>query len=514
MLPRYFCRISTYILLLVLTVSCSAPLTDTLSPVQTTELPVMATDAPKMSEATAATQKTPRSSKTPEHGKGNQNGQVNDISQNLSFDIPVHTMDVILGRPTDKSITLSVLAYTPQTVSVTYGTTSGYYTSQTDSINLEANIPQTIELTNLHPDTLYYYFLNGVENTFHTARSSGSTFTFVIQADSHLDSNTNSQVYLQTLANERADLPDFVIDLGDTFMTEKYKPYTTAEPQYLAQRYYMSQIAQSASLFLVLGNHDGEGAPRGNVGYETSAWAAGMRIKYFPNPVSDGFYTGNPNPDSTVGELQDYYAWEWGDALFVVLDPYWYTPPIKGDRDQWNPTLDFEQYQWLKTTLESSQAIWKFIFIHQLIGGVDQNGRGGVEVANLYEWGGNNADGSYGFDIERLGWEMPIHQLLVVNHVTAVFHGHDHLFAKEELDGIIYQEVPQPGASRINDTSSSEEYGYMSGVILGSPGYLRVTVKPDEVVVEYVRTYLPQDEKSGHANGQVDCSYSIPPWID
>jgi hypothetical protein len=37
---------------------------------------------------------------------------------------------------------------------------------------------------------------------------------------------------------------------------------------------------------------------------------------------------------------------------------------------------------------------------------------------------------------------MPIHQLLLENHVTTVFHGHDHLFAKQELDGIIYQEVP------------------------------------------------------------------------
>lgn len=514
MLTRYFFRISTYILLLIFTVSCYSPRTDNLSTVQITEIPDMTTYVPSLTETPVSTQKSPHSSKTPEPGKGDQSRQANGASQNLSFDIPTHSMDVILGRPTDKSITLSVLSYTPQTVIVSYGTTSGNYTSQTDPFNLQTNVPQTIELTNLKPDTLYYYFLNGVENTFHTARPSGSTFTFAIQADSHLDSNTNPQVYLQTLANERADHPDFVIDLGDTFMTEKYKPYTAAEPQYLAQRYYMSQIAQTASLFLVLGNHDGEGAPRGNVGYETSTWAAGMRIKYFPNPESDGFYTGNPNPDSTVGELQDYYAWEWGDALFVVLDPYWYTPPINGDSDQWNPTLGNEQYQWLKTTLESSPANWKFIFIHQLIGGMDKNGRGDIEIADLYEWGGNTADGSYSFEIQRPGWDMPIHQLLVVNRVTAVFHGHDHLFAKEELDGIIYQEVPQPGASRINDTSSAAEYGYRSGVILGSPGYLRVTVKPDDVVVEYVRTYLPQDEKSGQENGQVDCSYEILPWID
>jgi len=514
MLTRSFIRISTFFLLFVFTVSCSPPWIDNLPTVQKTEIPALPTYAPKMIETAAATQKSPHSSKTPKPGKGNQSGQANDSSQNLSFDIPAHSMDVILGRPKENSIALSVLAYTPQTVTVSYGTTSGNYTSQTDPINLQSNVPQTIELTNLQPNTLYYYFLNGFENTFHTARPYGSTFTFAIQADSHLDSNTNPQVYLQTLANERADRPDFMIDLGDTFMTEKYKPFTTAESQYVAQRYFMSQVAEIASLFLVLGNHDGEGAPRSNMGYETSIWAAGMRTKYFPNPVSDGFYTGNTNPDSTVGDLQDYYAWEWADALFVVLDPYWFTPPLKGDRDQWNQTLGEVQYHWLKTTLETSQAKWKFVFIHQLIGGKDQNGRGGVEVANLYEWGGNNADGAYGFDMQRPGWGMPIHQLLVANQVTAVFHGHDHLFAKEELDGIIYQEVPQPGASRSNDTSNAAEYGYMSGVILGSPGYLRVTVMPDQVKVDYVRTYLPQDEKSGQANGQVDCSYSILPKID
>jgi hypothetical protein len=511
-------RIFTIIFFLILTVSCASRGTGDLPPVQptvssaasTSTLAPTSTSSP--TETPVPTQKPPRGSKTPALGQGGQ-GQSqggNNASQNLtSADVPVHPFDVILGRPTTNSIAVSVLSYTSQTVSISYGTTSGNYTSQTNPVNLEANIPQTIELTNLQPDTLYYYSVNGVENTFHTARASGSTFTFTIQADSHLDSNTNPQVYLQTLSNQRADHPDFVIDLGDTFMTEKYKPYTTAEPQYLAQRYYLSQVAQTASLFLVLGNHDGEGAPRGNVGYETSTWAAGMRTKYFPNPVPDGFYTGNVTPDSTVGNLQDYYAWEWGDALFVVLDPYWFTPASKGYSDLWNQTLGITQYQWLKTTLENSNARWKFIFIHQLIGGMDQNGRAGVSVAGLYEWGGNNADGSYGFDTHRPGWEMPIHQLLVANHVTAVFHGHDHLFVKEELDGIIYQEVPQPGATRANDTSSAAEYGYLTGDVLGSPGHVRVTVTPEQVTVEYVRAYLPQDEKSGQVNGQVDFSYVI-----
>jgi kynurenine formamidase len=159
------------------------------------------------------------------------------------------------------------------------------------------------------------------------------------------------------------------------------------------------------------------------------------------------------------------------------------------------------QYQWLKSTLETSDAKWKFVFIHQLIGGYDKNGRGGVEVAPYYEWGGNNADGSYGFDQYRPGWSMPIHQLLVANNVTAVFHGHDHLFVKQELDGIIYQECPQPSAAQAN-TNSAADYGYLSGDVLPSPGHIRVTVTPDRVTVEYVRAVAGQ-------SGQVVYSYTI-----
>ena len=36
----------------------------------------------------------------------------------------------------------------------------------------------------------------------------------------------------------------------------------------------------------------------------------------------------------------------------------------------------------------------------------------------------------------------PVHQLLVNNHVTAFFHGHDHEYAHEQRDGVVYQLVP------------------------------------------------------------------------
>jgi predicted phosphodiesterase len=511
-----FHRIVTFLILLALAVSC-APRTsphlalstaEKLPAITEKESPATSPPAFRSTRNPEPGQKPAHGTKVPGGGRDQGQGQANASIQNMPFDVPASSFNVVLGRPTDNSITLSMLSAADQTVSIDYGTSSGSYTSHTDPAVLQANLPREIIIDDLAPDTEYFYSINGVENTFHTARASGSTFTFTIQADSHLDSNTSPQVYEQTLANQRADHPDFVIDLGDTFMTEKYKPYTDAAPQYRAQRYFMSQLADTASLFLALGNHDGEGAPRGNVGTEISTWAASTRIKYFPNPIPDKFYTGNTTPDQNVGLLQDYYAWTWGDALFIVLDPYWFTPLAEGNTSNlWNPTLGEEQYQWLKATLEASDSRWKFVFIHQLIGGLGKDGRGGVEVASFHEWGGNNPDGTYGFDQYRPGWGLPIHQLLVENNVNAVFHGHDHLFVTQELDGIIYQECPQPGTSHADRTDSAAEYGYTSGEILGGPGYLRVTVSPDQVAVNFIRASL-----SAQQNGQTAYSYVIKPF--
>jgi hypothetical protein len=104
---------------------------------------------------------------------------------------------------------------------------------------------------------------------------------------------------------------------------------------------------------------------------------------------------------------------------------------------------------------------------------------------------------------------MPIHSLLVKNKVSIVFHGHDHLFAKQEWDGIVYQEVPQPGFPRYETPRSAAEYGYTSGVILGSPGRLRLRVSPAEIGVDYIRPYLPEAENAGRHNKDVAYSYAV-----
>ena len=427
--------------------------------------------------------------------KGGSRKPVQDSSRS---DIPAHPFDVILGRPTTSTITVSVLCNADTDGWIAYGKQPAELSARTPSRAFKRGQPETFLLGALEANTRYFHqfrsaLTNGPKLTFQTARPLGSTFTFTVTADSHLDEHTDVAVYQRTLANALANAPDFHIDLGDTFMTEKHASRAAALRQYIAQRYYFGQLCHSAPLFLVLGNHDGESPRgRGDDADSLAVWANLTRKLYFQNPLPDSFYSGDALKHPEAGLLQDYYAWTWGDALFVVLDPYWFPQAARGQRNNWKRSLGAEQYQWLKHTLEGSRSRLKFLFIHQLVGGLDEQGRGGVEAASLYEWGGHNADGSDGFSANRPGWASPIHQLLIQNKVNIVFHGHDHLYARQDLDGIVYQEVPQPGfPGNSRSRRSPTEESYRSGTILSSSGYLRVKVSPDKTTVEYLKTPSP-----------------------
>lgn len=403
-------------------------------------------------------------------------------------DVPAGTFNFILGRPTRSSVAVSVLTSYDTEGFIRYGAESDSCTNRTETVGFKAGESRIVPLDGLMPDTDYRYVFchrgpssavvqTSTTNAFHTQRPPGAAFTFTITADSHLDENTDPAIYAKTLRNASGDRPDFHIDLGDTFMTGKRRDRPAdALPQYLAQRYYFGLLCSSAPLFLTLGNHDGETGRSMDV-------ATRMRTDLFPNPVPDGFYTG-----STKG---NYCAWQWGDALFVVLDPFRYsTRPARGtEGGGWNFTLGRAQYDWLQETLNGSGARFKFVFTHHLVGGGDRQGRGGAEAVPFFEWGGRDLDGRGDvFTEKRPGWPMPIHALLVKQGVTAVFHGHDHFYARQEVDGIIYQLVPQPGHPGEGSVRSAGEYGYATGEILPGTGYLRVTVSNSKVTVEYVRT--------------------------
>lgn len=433
----------------------------------------------------------------------------------------------LLGRPTNTSITVNVAADRALDVYFEYGTAPGVYTQKTATTRFPATTPFEVVLDKLQPNTRYYYrmqykdttaaaFTARDEHFFTTAKPRGATYSFALQFDPHMDENTDTEVYKQTLANMVAAKPDFLIDLGDTMMSDKLpKPITfdAVHDRHKLLRTYYDYATHSMPLFMVLGNHEAEwGNQLRGTEEELPIWATKLRKQYFPNPVPNEFYTGSTKEEKFVGLRQNYYAWEWGDALFVVLDPYWYTTTPPERAGDWSLTLGRTQYDWLKSTLEKSAATFKFVFAHNLVGGLDMDGpmRGGVEVAKLLEWGGNNLDGSWGFTTARPGWPMPIHQLLVANNVTAFFHGHDHLYARQELDGLLYQEGPQPSARNFNLGTKPTVYNYKAGTVLDGVGYIKVTVSPSESKFEFIRTWLPAAQNAQRKNGEVADALVIP----
>ena len=430
----------------------------------------------------------------------------------------------LLGRPTDKSITINFCTDKNIDAFIQYGTQKGVYSNQTPVSTFQANVPINIVLQNLNPSSTYFYRLNyrigstgnfivREEHLFKTAKTKGTQFTFAVEADPHLDSNTDPELYKLTLKNILRDTPDFLFDLGDTFMSEKLKNKTQDSITYrhLLLRSYFDLTCHSVPLYLVIGNHEGEcGWELNGTANSLAVMTSNTRTKYFPNPLPDNFYSGNNIEEQFVGKRQNYYAWEWGSALFVVIDPYWYTKAKSTKPEQnWNWTLGKDQYNWFKNVLETSKAKLKFVFAHQVVGGLDKDGRGGTEAAPYYESGGKNTDNSYGFALNRPDFPLPIHQLMVKNKVNIYFHGHDHFFDKQDLDGIVYQEVPQPGNPNYKSAQNAANYGYTSGIIIPCAGYLKVTVGDSTARVDYVRSYLPSTESSDRVNGGTSFSYTV-----
>lgn len=441
--------------------------------------------------------------------------------------VKAQTHSIILGRPTDVSVTASIQFDYAVDCYLEYGTTSGVYTNTVPTFNNTANIPNEVDMQNLMPDTKYFYrmqhrpvgvgaFVPTPEYSFHTQRAPGSTFTFTIEADEHLyDKKGVDNMYRITLDNEAADNPDFMITLGDIFGDDHTPSSTTlADMDSLHNTYrpFLGNICHSVPFYVCLGNHEGENdyyldsIPPNNIGVSGTL----TRKKYYPNPFPNGFYTGDTIPENFGMNLpENYYAWTWGDALFVVLDVYRTEShdTLDPKPKNWNWTLGQAQYDWLKSTLQNSTAQYKFVFAHHIRG----QGRGGITNATLFEWGGYDGPNgtNYNFPNKRPGWAMPIHQLFTTYGVNIFFQGHDHLFAHEVLDSVTYQEVPMAADSTYEIGMLANADAYTADTI-GGTGHLRVTVSPSCVTVDFVRAYLPADTVSGlHHNREVAFSYTI-----
>ena len=437
--------------------------------------------------------------------------------------LSAQTFTEILGRPTNNSITINVLFSAQVDVYFEYGTVKGVYSNSTSVVTSTLNEPVVSVMSGLLPETRYYYrtryratgtgtFLASSEHTFITQRKPGSKFVFTVEADPHpYDPKGYHPLWDICLQNQLNDGADFMLDLGDTFgddhLVTSGNPYTTTQIQQLMldNRPHFGLVCHSLPFFFCEGNHEGESGyyllqtPPNNIAVYETLW----RKKYYPNPEPDGFYSGNNTvEDFGMGKPENYYAFQWGDALFVVIDAWRYYTANNKPRN-WDWTIGKTQYDWLKQTLETSTAKYKFVFCHHVMGET----RGGVTIAKTFEWGGLD-NGTNKFAANRPGWAMPIHQLMVANHVNMYFQGHDHVYARETLDSLVYQTVPMP-------SDSSYSLGYIAngaaftGTVLKGAGHIRVTVSTDSLKVDYVNAKLPKDETTTSKNGDIIYSYGV-----
>jgi hypothetical protein len=447
------------------------------------------------------------------------------------------TGEEFIGRLEANRISISIVPAVNMSVYYQYGTSSGGPYTNTSTVPGTAGQPLVVVISSLSPNTKYYYRMqystNGgstwtvrTEHSFWTQRAVGSTFTFDITSDSHINIQLgNTSNWNNTLTRVAADNPDFVIDCGDTVAMDNGSTSVAlgdtaaADQRYIDTLTYLNRISANSALFMIAGNHEQQEAwhLQGTLANSLPIMGKNSEKKYYLNPLNDSFYSGDTTTRTELSgdhTIQDYYAWTWGDALFVVISPFWtttvkpYTTTVGGGEtdatgsgNRWDWTLGVTQYNWLQNVLSTSNAKYKFIFAHQIVGGnglTSPNqvnyGHGGVDSANLVEWGGNDVGGSpYTWGTNRpsgAGWgTLPIHQMLVANHVTAFFHGHDHQMAYEQLDGVVYQAVPSgsfTGSFGIYTTGGNSGKTTWADSTQG-PGYLRVTVGPSQTSVAFMR---------------------------
>ena len=462
-----------------------------------------------------------------------------------AFGADPNTGNVILGRPTSTSIAVSFLPSESLSFYIEYGTSRTSFLKKTPVTKASSDTPSVIDISGLKASTKHYYrirtkrdseakFATGKTNSFSTAKVTGSTFSFSVQGDTHPEragKMFNADLYSVTMANVLAQQPDFHILLGDDFSIDPLigkgqANQSSVENIYRTHRNWLSIAGANVPIYLVNGNHEqAAGYLLDGTNTNPAVLAGNARLKYYPLPAPDRFYTGDSTEIPNVGLARDYYAWTWGDALFISLDPYWHSKlPVdnvagvsadttdKGGKgggsgktsNLWDIGIGDEQYAWLKKTLETSKAKYKFVFSHHVLG----TGRGAVEVSTNYEWGGNDPKKVSTFAKERPNWELPIHDLMVKNSVNIFFQGHDHIFVTQERDGLIYQSMPNPADdtfTMFNDTA------YLSGTKAPNSGHVKVSITPTEAKVEYFLAARTQD--SSRKNLDVAHSYVVKPKI-
>jgi 3',5'-cyclic AMP phosphodiesterase CpdA len=311
-----------------------------------------------------------------------------------------------------------------------------------------------------------------------TQREPGERFSFALIADTHLRPHevtpgldiwaVEEQTLLSVVQDIKVNHPDFIVHLGDVLDFHDYG-FNDPPPSgdvtrwgYLNYRRMLADIIGNTAHFMVIGNWEGE---NGDYDEDEIDRSREQRLLYAPGP-EPGTYPQGGSPN------EDYYAFTWGDALFIVLNVMTYTPTshrlgsYPGLVDDW--TLGEEQMAWFEETLADATAKWRFVLIHHTVGGA---------AGDLY----NSAYGRGGGQAANVGEQAKVHALMIEHGVQIFFYGHDHVFTDMVVDGIHYT---LPGSAGATWKFGTGETGYTE--YRPESGHGLVTVTPQNVLVEFI----------------------------
>lgn len=309
---------------------------------------------------------------------------------------------------------------------------------------------------------------------FTTQRVGEETFSAVLMTDAHTGSFVEEsgpmRVFDGVIRNARADRPDFVLALGDNVAWYTSREYAQQDDggatwSYTMYRQHMEPLTTRCSHFGLIGNWEGE---TGKVPDASAALMAGVRHRFTPGPDDRTYPQGG-------SANEDYYAFAWGPALFVVLNVQSYTTPsgaLGSPMDDvsrvedW--TLGGPQFAWMEGVLTASDHPYKFVCIHHVVGG-----NAATQVESLYGRGGPRA--------ALVGEQRLLHELMAEVGVQIFFFGHDHVFLDEVVDGIHYA---MPGSCGAPWKFGTEVTGYRR--YWPDSGHGRLTVRPERATVEFV----------------------------
>ena len=339
---------------------------------------------------------------------------------------------------------------------------------------------------NLSPATQYEYrvllksgtdsaFAEASRGTFRTQRKGPSSYRALLMTDPHTGSFPPGSWPVLTLdrvvQNASAAQAEFVLDLGDNVAWPGSREYpqrdaSGATNAYARYRRQIAPLSKNSPFFAIVGNWNGES---GKFPETSIATVATVRRALLPNPNHLTYAQGG-------SEHEDYYAFSWGDALYVMLNVQTYSRPSAPDRlpslmadvnriEEW--TLGDQQMAWFEATLQKASERFRFVCMHH-----PAAGNAGDELNTLYGRGGGRA--------WNLGEQARIHRLMKQHKVQIFFYGHDHVFVDDVVDGIHYT---LPGSCGAPWKFTKEETGYAR--FWPDSGHAQLDITPEKATVTF-----------------------------